>query len=68
MPNYVDTADATATPNDLKSGETAYVRGAKITGTQGFSVSGNTLICPSDWYVDGDTLVIPESWMAQNGS
>lgn len=67
MPDYVNTADATAVPADIKNGETAWARGVKITGTQGFSISGNTLICPSDWYVDGDTLVIPESWVQKNG-
>ncbi len=67
MPNYVNTADATAAAEDIKSGETAWARGVKITGTQGFRIEGDTLICPSDWTVEGNTLVIPESWLKQNG-
>ena len=62
--NLVNTADATAVAEDIKSGETAYARGQKITGTQSFSIVGDTLICPSDWYVVGDTLVIPDSWQS----
>ena len=63
MGKLYNTADATAVVSDLKNGETAYVRGQKITGTQSFSVQDDILVCPSDWYVDGDTLVIPASWM-----
>lgn len=66
MPNYVNTADATAVASDIKNGETAYARGVKLTGTQGFKIVDGTLICPSDWYVDGTTLVIPDSWLAKN--
>ena len=67
-PNYVDTADATAYPQDIKNGETAYARGSKITGTQGYYVQGDTLYCPSDWQVETDAfgnvvLVVPDSWL-----
>ena len=64
---YINTADATAVPNDIKEGETAYARGNKIEGTQKYSVDGTTLVCPTDWYVDGTTLIIPKSWLAGNG-
>ena len=66
MPEYVNTADATAVPSDIKSGETAWARGVLLTGTQGFQISGTTLIVPDDWYVDGTTLVIPDTWLAKN--
>lgn len=65
MPKYVNTADATATPTDIRDGETAYVKGELITGTQKFYVEGDTLHCPSDWYVQGNTLVIPNSWLSK---
>lgn len=64
MSEYVNTADATAIPEDIKSGETAWARGVKLTGTQGFSISGDTLIVPSDWTVVGDTIIVPDSWLA----
>lgn len=64
---YHNTADATAVPDDIRNGKTAYARGAKIEGTQGFSVSGTALSCPSDWYVVGTTLYIPDSWLKENG-
>ena len=57
-----NTADATADAVDVHDGDTVYARGEEITGTQTFSISGNTLICPTDWYVIGDTLYIPDSW------
>lgn len=66
-PVYYDTADATAYPQDIKNGQTAYARGEKVTGTQSYSISGDTFICPNDWYVVGDTLYIPDSWFEQNG-
>lgn len=59
---YINSADATATPTDIKVQQTAYVKGQKVTGVQQFFVLGETLYVPSDWYVEGDTLVIPESW------
>lgn len=65
MAEFINTADATAVPNDIKNGETAWARGVKLTGTQGFSVSGDTLIVPSDWTVVGDTIIVPDSWLEQ---
>ena len=63
MAELINTADATAAASDIKSGQTAYARGQKITGTQNFYVDLNGILhCPSDWYVDGTTLVIPDSW------
>lgn len=67
LPNYVNTADATAEPKDIKNGETAWAKGKEITGTQGFSLQNGVLICPNDWYVEGTTLVIPDSWLEKNG-
>lgn len=66
MTNYNNTADATAVAGDIKSGDTVYARGKKITGTQSFTISGDTLIVPSDWTVSGDTLIIPDSWFQHN--
>ena len=66
MAELINTADATAVPNDIKSGETAWVKGVKITGTQSFSIQGTTLIVPDDWTVSGTTLIIPDSWLGQN--
>lgn len=63
MAELINTADANAVPSDIRNGDTLYVKGEKITGTQGFSVSNTTLVCPTDWYVDGTTIVIPESWL-----
>ena len=65
MADYINTADANAEPKDVKSGETVYVKGKKITGTQGFSFDGKTLVCPSDFTVDGTTIVVPDSWLRQ---
>jgi len=47
--NLVNTADATAVPNDIKLGETAYARGMKLTGTQEIYVEGTTLHVPEGW-------------------
>ena len=63
METFINTADATAKPKDIKNGKTAYVRGEKITGTQQYSFSGTTVTCPTDWYFQQTSLVIPESWL-----
>ena len=46
---YYDSADANAVPSDLKEGETAFVKGAIVTGTAKVYVADNTLYVPEGW-------------------
>ncbi len=46
---YYDSAKANAVPSDLKEGETAFVKGALITGTASVYVVDSTLYVPEGW-------------------
>ena len=54
--DVLDTSDATATPEDIAMGKTAYVDGVKITGTRAEPISNEDLQISADnvYYADID--------------
>lgn len=57
----IDTSDATALGSDILSGKTAYVKGAKVTGTIEAKTS-------SDLLVSGSSIIVPTGYYASQTS
>ena len=59
-----NTADATAAADDILSGKTAYINGAKVTGSKADNVRKWTVTIASD--LSADTVLVTDAWIGQH--